>query len=215
MNKTSFQVASIALFAALVPFTAGAVQFVGSPAQLGANDAVTLDQVGVVNGSVANPVAVTSLDGRSVMVSQATGHGYTYVAGPGFGPMYAQGERLYETDNGFGFSGGPLTFQFAQGISGFGVVCDPDFYTQGFSGTISAYDANSALLGTFPFSVSANAAYKQVFAGIAASAPTIRRVVIDGVQAEAYPEDFFIGTVLIKSDSIFADGFDTAVAPTM
>lgn len=198
-----------------MPFAASAVQFVGSPAQLGANDAVTWDQVGAVNGTVANPINVTSFDGRSVTVSQATGHGNTIAAGPGFGPMYAQGERLYATDNGFGFNGGPLTFQFARGISGFGVVCDPDFYLAGFSGVISAYDANSALLGTFPFSVSANAAYKQVFAGIDASAPTIRRVVIDGVQAAGYPEDFFVGTVLIKSDLIFADGFDAPAVPTM
>ncbi len=215
MNSKSFYVASIALFAALAPFAAGAVQFVGSPGQLGANDAVTWDQLGPINSTPTNPVAVTSLDGRSVMVSQATGQGNNATAGPGFGPMYAQGERLYETGNGFGFSAGPLTFQFAQGINGFGVVCDPNYYSAGFSGTISAYDANNVLLGSFPFSVSANATYKQVFAGVAASGPTIRRVVIDGVQAASYPEDFFVGTVLIKADLIFADGFDTPAVTTM
>ena len=215
MNSTSCHVASIALFAALLPFAAAAVQFVGSPGQLGANDALTWDQVGPVNGTVANPVTLTSLDGRSVVVSQATGHGNTLAAGPGFGPMYAQGERLYATDNGFGFSGGPLTFQFAQGINGFGVVCDPDYYLDGFGGTISAYDADNLLLGTFPFSVSANATFKQVFAGVAASTPTIRRIVINGVQAASVPEDFFVGTVLIKSDLLFADGFDPAAVPTL
>lgn len=207
MNSTSQHLASIVLIAALAPLAASAVEFIGSPAQLGANDAVTWNQVGPV-GVVTNPITVASLDGRSVVVSQATGQGSTTVAGPDFGPMYAQGERLYHTGNGFGFSGGPLTFRFAQGINGFGVVCDPNFYLDGFGGAISAYDANDVLLGTFPFSVPATATYKQVFAGIAGSTPTIRRVVIDGLQAAGYPEDFFVGTVLVKADLIFADGFD-------
>ncbi|MEO6687923.1 MAG: hypothetical protein ABIS07_14675 [Dokdonella sp.] len=213
--KSSFRAASIALFAAFASFAARAVEFVGSPGLLQANDALTWEQLGAAGGTVANPVIVTSLDARSAIVSQATGQANTTVAGPDFGPMYTQGERLYHTGNGFGFSGGPLTFQFARGINGFGVVCDPNFYLSGFAGAISAYDGDGVVLGTFPFSVSAEATYKQVFAGVAASAPVIRRVVIDGLQAAGYPEDFFVGTALIKADLLFADGFETNAAPRL
>lgn len=122
--------------------------------------------------------------------------------------MYAPGERLYLTDNGFGNNGGPITFVFAQDISGFGVVCDPDYYSSGFAGTISAYDSSANLLGTFPFSVSAQAQYKQVFAGISNTSPNIHAIVIDGTFAQDLPEDFAIGTVLISADRIFANGFD-------
>lgn len=211
--NSSFHFAFIALAAAFAPIAASAVEFVGFPDQLQANDALTWDQVGVTGAVVTNPVTVSSVDGRSVIVSQATGQGNTTAAGPDFGPMYAQGERLYHTGNGFGFSGGPLTFQFARGINGFGVVCDPNFYLAGFGGTISAYDGDGGLLGTFPFSVPDTATYKQVFAGVASSAPAIRRIVIDGLQAAGYPEDFFVGTVLIKSDLLFADGFETTTTP--
>jgi hypothetical protein len=73
--------------------------------------------------------------------------------------------------------------------------------------------ADDVLLGTFAFSISADAPRKQVFAGISSSASVIHRVVIDGVEADSSPEDFFVGTVLIKSDLLFADGFESGAIP--
>ena len=182
--------------------------FVASPAELNANDTLTWGQLGANGASVSNPFAATTNAGRTVTVSQATGHGFASSAGAGYGPMYAPGERLYLTDDGFGFNGGPLTFVFANDVNGFGVVCDPDYYVSGFSGTISAYDASDALLGSFAFSVSAAATYKQVFAGISNTVANIHRVVIDGTFAAASPEDFAVGTALIDLDDIFTDGFE-------
>jgi hypothetical protein len=63
-------------------------------------------------------------------------------------------------------------------------VCDPDFYLSGFAGPLSAYDSADNLRGTFPFSVSAQAQYKQVFAGASNTIPNIHRVVIDGTFAQ-------------------------------
>ena len=192
----------------LSPSLAFSTAFVATPADLNANDTLTWAQLGANGTSISNPFAATTTASRSVTVSQATGHGYASSAGAGYGPMYAPGERLYLTDDGFGFNGGPLTFVFEKDVNGFGVVCDPDYYVSGFAGTISAYDASDVSLGSFPFSVSAAAPYKQVFAGISNTVANIHRVVIDGTFAEASPEDFAVGTALVSVDEIFADGFD-------
>jgi len=198
----------ILLVGSLCPSLAFSTAFVASPAELNANDTLTWAQLGASGTSVPNPFVATTSAGRSVTISQAKGHGFASSAGAGYGPMYAPGERLYLTDDGFGFNGGPLTFVFANDVNGFGVVCDPDFYVSGFSGTVSAYDASDVLLGTYPFSVSAAATYKQVFVGISNTVANIHRVVIDGTFAEASPEDFAVGTALIDIDDIFADGFE-------
>ena len=200
---------SFLLAVGLLPSTvAFSTTFVATPAEFNATDTLTWGQVGASGASVSNPFIATTTGGQSITISQATGHGYASSAGAGYGPMYAPGERLYFTDDGFGFNGGPLTFVFAKDVNGFGVVCDPDYYVSGFAGTISAYDASDVLLGSFPFSVSAAAQYKQVFAGISNTVANIHRVVIDGTFAEALPEDFAVGTALISVDEIFADGFD-------
>lgn len=188
---------AVALLAtlAIVPApSAMAASFVSSAAALGANDSLTWGQLGASGTHVSNPVNVSSAAGLGITVSQATGAGSASAAGPSFGPMYAPGERLYWT-----LGGAPLTFVFAQDIYGFGAVFDPNNYLNGFSGTISAYDAIGTSLGTFPFSVSAQAAYKQVFAGIASTTANIHRVVINGTYASYGPEDFFVGTAQIKT----------------
>jgi hypothetical protein len=201
-------IAITGMVAVALPASALAASFVASAGLLNANDTLTWAQLGADGTAVPNPSVVTSVAGRTVTLSQATGHGFVSSAGSGYGPMYAPGERLYLTDDGFGNNGAPLTFVFAQDISGFGVVCDPDYYSSGFAGTISAYDAADNLLGNFAFSVSAQQQYKQVFAGVSDTSPDIRRVVIDGTSAQALPEDFAIGTVLIMADRIFANGFE-------
>ena len=192
----------------LCPSLSFATTFVATSADLNANDTLTWGQLGASGASVSNPFVATTTAGRSVTVSQATGHGFASSAGAGYGPMYAPGERLYYTDNGFGFNGAPLTFVFVKDVNGFGVVCDPDYYLSGFAGTVSAYDSSDALLGSFPFSVSAAAPYKQVFVGVSNTVANIHRIVIDGTSAQADPEDFAVGTAFIDVDDIFADGFE-------
>jgi len=207
MNKIKIIVA-VAISVAILPACTFATSFVGSAAAINANDSITWAQLGASGGQVSNPKIVSSVSGKNITLSQATGAGFTSTAGVGYGPMYAPGERLYLTDNGFGFSGGPITFVFRQDIDGFGLVCDPDYFSAGFSGTISAYDAAANLLGSFAFSVSAQAQYKQVFAGVSNNIPNIHRIVIDGTAAASQPENFAIGTVLIHSDRIFSDGLE-------
>jgi len=182
-----------------------ATSFVATAVDLGANDTLLWDQFGANQAQIANPATGSTTNGVSVTVSQATGAAYTIqnIVAYGFGPMYAIGERLYKTDGpGLGHSDGPVTLSFAQGVLGMGTVYDAGYYLQGFSGTISAYDAADNLLGSFPFSAPApapGAAGSQLFIGVLDTTAVIRRVVIDGTAAAAVPEDFFLGKVLVKS----------------
>jgi hypothetical protein len=185
-----------------------AIGFVASSAALGANDSLLWNQFGTNLTQIANPATGSTTNNIGVTVSQATGAAYTIdiTALSGVGPLLPIGERVYKTDGpGFGFSGGPVTVTFDQGILGFGTVYDAAYYTQGFSGTISAYDAGNNLLGSFPFSAPApppGGTGSQLFIGVLDTTAEIRRVVIDGTAAASLPEDFILGKVLVKSTAL-------------
>jgi hypothetical protein len=203
--KTGFATLFIVASLACGSSSLAAISFVSSSAALGPNDTLLWDQFGANLTQIANPATGSTANGIGVTVSQATGAAYTLqnIAGYGFGPLYALGERLYKTDGpGLGHSDGPVTVSFAQGIYGFGTVYDAGYYLQGFSGTISAYDAGSNLLGSFPFSAPAPAIGSpgsQLFIGVLDTTAEIRSIVIDGTAAASVPEDFILGKVVIKS----------------
>jgi hypothetical protein len=216
--KQGFVAAFVAAALAWCSPSLAAISFVSSSAALGANDSLLWNQFGANVTQIPNPAAGSTTNGIGVTVSQATGAAYTIqiTASSGVGPLFPIGERVYKTDGpGFGFSGGPVTVTFAQGILGFGTVYDAGYYLQGFSGTISAYDAGSNLLGSFPFSAPPpppGGPGSQLFIGVLDSTAEIRRVVIDGTAAASFPEDFLLGKVLVTSAAGPAPVFQSALS---
>ncbi len=182
--------------------------FVSSFADLGADDVLLWDQFPVGNARVPNPAAGSTKNGIGVTVSQAKGRGFTTDASSlaGTSPVIPDGERIYLSDpyNGNPYieaSSGPVTLVFARGVYGVGTVYGGG-KSMASSGTISAYDGNDVLLGTFSFTgpqpTGTPAGESLLFVGVQGWYPVIRKVVIAGTQA-SNPGYVLLGKVLVLS----------------
>jgi hypothetical protein len=186
------------LLAALSLAAQGAVVPVSTQSGLGANDSIDWGQLGA---SPYTPVPsgspVVSQLGYNATVSNGTGVPLQRQNdGDPWGGNFAYGEHLLY--NGGMYGGGAIIITFASGVYGAGAHIEGDTYGP-FTGTVSAYDANGDVLGTYTFNgVSTSAGDNSaVFAGFLDSSPDIRsisftaNVTIFG----NLPSDFALGTL--------------------
>lgn len=152
-----------------------AASFVGTRAGLNGNDFVDWGTVGPSGTTLSNPFNITSNNGLPAVVT-----GGTYRSDQGssdFNGNFAPGDHLLFEPDIFG----TITIDFATGIYGAGAQIETSDPTSAltFTGTISAYDQNLGLLGTFNFSGIATSAADNsaTFAGIIDSTPDIYRLV--------------------------------------
>jgi hypothetical protein len=157
-----------------------------------ANDGlVNWGALGADGTIINNPftIAVPGVSGLQMTVSQQQNAFERREQGMGWGGNFADGEQVLWSSA----SNAPMTFEFTDGISGFGAQIQSNFWGA-FTATISAYDASDVLLGTFT-RIGASNGYgddSAIFIGITSSNLDIRRVVISVPISERAIQDFAI-----------------------
>ena len=163
-----------------------------------ANDGlVNWGALGVDGTIINNPftIAVPGVSGLQMTVGQQQNAFERRDQGTGWGGNFAEGEQVLWSSG----SNAPMTFEFSDGISGFGAQIQSNFYGS-FSATISAYDASDVLLGTFTRIGVSNGSGDDsaMFVGIVSSNSDIRRVVVSVPISEQAIQDFAINAPRIQ-----------------
>ncbi|MFC1707944.1 hypothetical protein ACFL59_14200 [Planctomycetota bacterium] len=119
------------------------VVLVSHRSSLGGNDVIDWSPLGTHFQALPNPFNHASNGGLGVVVSQASGHTYTFDTGPSAAKWdFAVGDEVIETRGG-----GPLTITFATPVIAAGAQVQTPFFAT-VNAHVSAYDAAGVLLGT-------------------------------------------------------------------
>jgi PEP-CTERM motif len=128
----------------------GGLACYNQPSAFPANDYVHWGQIGATGTTTTSPFTVSSDNGLSIMGTTSNGGGVERstecnVSGCNWAGNFAPGSALLWTDpNGAGAGNGPLTFTFAQPVSGVGFQIQADYYGN-FVGEIQVYDGLTLL----------------------------------------------------------------------
>ena len=189
-----------ALLATAVLMSASAAQ---ASTVLVTNEAAIVND-GLVNwgslgpdGTITNPftIPVPGVGGLQMTTSQLQNSFERRNQGNGWGGNFGEGERVLYSDG----SNAPMTFEFTDGIAGFGAQIQANWWGD-FTAVISAYDASDVLLGTYSrLGVSTgNGDDSAIFIGILSSSADIRKIVLSVPVATGDIQDFALNSPSIQ-----------------
>lgn len=156
------------------------VTFVATRVALGAGGSTDWAALGSAFTTVGNPfTAATTVPGLNVTVGMPSSNFERRDQGTGWSGNFAPGDALLWTRG----AAGPISLSFSSLIAGAGANIQADSYGA-FTGSISAYDASNALLGSFtlPGNSTANGDGSAIFLGIQSAQQNIARVDFDLVR---------------------------------
>ena len=147
---------------------------VTSRAALGGNDSVDWGQLGAPFTVVPNPSMITSTNGLTLTVSQATGSFQRRDEGTGWAGNFAAGDHLLWTNG----NNGPVSVSIGlSGVSAAGTQIQPDSYGN-YTAKIEAFDSGNNSLGSFTENgvSTANQDNAAIFIGVRSTAADIFKI---------------------------------------
>jgi hypothetical protein len=158
-----------------------------------------LDPAQLWTSTAGDQGIVAFFNGGNPFVDSPAGSLYNLQQGTTWGGDFAAGMGLVYNGVAFGNNPGPILIAFLQDEYGVGAYIQPDFLGS-FSATISLYDINENLLGSYTTSsVSDQTPGDALFIGAASGSGAVRFATFSAFGADPSAPDFAIGSMQVET----------------